>query len=104
MPAAPFQDMPRLVIAGATGALGTEVLRRLAGLHRFDATQVLAREAMTAGLRGVESLLVAGDDPAAWPATRSDVGLVMFDPPRLFNDRERALWTPQPDQLVALSR
>ena len=43
----------RLVIAGATGALGNEVLRRLVGLRQFAATQVLAREPITAGLRGV---------------------------------------------------
>jgi hypothetical protein len=35
---------PRLVIAGATGVLGNEVLRRLVGLQWFESTQVLARE------------------------------------------------------------
>jgi hypothetical protein len=29
---------------------------------------------------------------------------VMFEPPRLFYQRERALWTPQPEQLPALAR
>ena len=28
----------------------------------------------------------------------------MFEPPRLYYDRERALWTPTPDQLPALAK
>jgi hypothetical protein len=31
------------------------------------------------------------------------VAVVLFDPPRLYYDRERALWTPAPQQLVALA-
>ena len=34
----------------------------------------------------------------------ADTALVLFDPPRLFYDRERALWTPEPAQLLALAR
>ncbi|MBC7601955.1 MAG: hypothetical protein H7255_04745 [Ramlibacter sp.] len=95
---------PRLLIAGATGVLGTEVLRRLAGLHRFDRTQLLAREPIRAGMRGVDALVVEDDLPIAqWPLAAADTGLVMFDPPRLFNDRERALWTPLPEQLVEVA-
>jgi hypothetical protein len=95
---------PRLVIAGATGALGNEVLRRLAGSSAFGVTQVLAREPIRAGMRGVQTLLVPSDAPEHWPRTRADVGVVLFDPPRLFYDRERALWTPAPPQLPALAR
>ena len=94
----------RLVIAGATGALGNEVLRRLVGLRQFGATQVLAREPITAGLRGVGTTLVPSDDPAAWPSGAAETGIVLFDPPRLFHDRERALWTPTPQQLPALAQ
>ena len=46
-----------------------------------------------------KTLLVGADAPAAWPRTQADVGVVLFDPPRLFHDRERALWTPTPQQL-----
>jgi hypothetical protein len=95
---------PRLLVAGATGALGNEVLRRLVGLQHFSIAQVLAREPITTGLRGVGTTLVPGDDPAQWPAGSADTGLVMFEPPRLFYDRERALWTPQPQQLPALAQ
>lgn len=94
---------PRLLIAGATGALGNEVLRRLAGSSAFAATQVLAREPITAGLRGVSTLTVPQADPDHWPPAQADTAVVLFDPPRLFYDRERALWTPLPEQLPALA-
>ena len=100
----PTAGMPRLLIAGATGVLGNEVLRRLVGGGAFSTTQVLAREPITAGLRGVQVGLVPPLEPSEWPLTRADVGVVLFDPPRLFYDRERALWTPLPEQLPALAR
>ena len=100
-PAAP---RPRLLIAGATGALGNEVLRRLAGSSSHALTQVLAREPVTEGMRNVQTLLVPSAEPADWPPARADIGVVLFDPPRLFYDRERALWTPAPAQLPALGR
>jgi hypothetical protein len=95
---------PRLVIAGATGMLGNEVLRRLVGLQRFESTQVLAREPITPALRGVATTLVTSDSPADWPPTSAQIGVILFDPPRLFYQRERALWTPRPDQLPALAQ
>lgn len=95
---------PRLLIAGATGVLGNEVLRRLVGSDGFSATQVLAREPITTGLRKVEALLVPPGPPSAWPAGVADVGVVLFDPPRMFYERERALWTPTPEQLVDVAR
>lgn len=96
-----------LLIAGATGALGNELVRRLAGSHRFAHTRVLAREPMRDGLRGVETVLVpdAGITPIAeWPRVPADTAIVSFDPPRLYHDRERALWLPEPAQLPALAR
>jgi hypothetical protein len=102
--AQPSIERPRLLIAGATGALGNEVLRRLAGSSSYATTQVLAREPVTEGMRNVQTLLVPADDPAAWPLAQADLGVVMFDPPRLFYDRERALWTPTPQQLPPLAR
>lgn len=102
-PAPAATARPRLLIAGATGTLGNEVLRRLAGSLAFSGTQVLAREAIRAGLRGVQATVVPSDDPRAWPAAPADVAVVLFDPPRLFYQRERALWTPTPAQLPALA-
>lgn len=102
--ATPTAGKPRLLIAGATGALGNEVLRRLVGSSAFGLTRVLAREAMREGLSSVQANVVPSDDPGEWPPAAADVGVVLFDPPRLFYDRERALWTPAPEQLVALAR
>jgi hypothetical protein len=93
-----------LLIAGATGALGNELLRRLAGSHRYAQAKVLAREPMQDGLRGVQTVLVPpDDDPRSWPSVQADVALVSFDPPRLYHDRERALWAPAPEQLPQIA-
>ncbi|MEO5671856.1 MAG: hypothetical protein ABIR26_14275 [Ramlibacter sp.] len=94
--------LPRLLIAGATGVLGTEVVRRLSG--QFGATCVLAKEPITPGLRGVSSMLVSLESPLQWPLRHADTGIILFEPPRLFHDRERALWTPQPAQLVEVAQ
>ena len=40
---------------------------------------------------------------AQWPPVAARTALVLFEPPRLFYDRERALWTPEPAQLPALA-
>jgi hypothetical protein len=98
------QSQPDLLIAGATGALGNAVMQRLVGTHRFAHTQVLAREPMGQGMRMVSLHWVAGDI-AAWPqpAQNSDVAVVMFEPPRMYYERERALWAPEPEQLPALA-
>jgi hypothetical protein len=95
---------PRLLIAGATGVLGNEVLRRLAGSPAFEDTQVLAREPITEGMRGVRTTLVPAGAPGSWPPGDADVAVVLFDPPRMFYQRERALWTPTPAQLPELAR
>jgi len=91
-------------MAGATGPLGNEVLRRLAGAHAWEAVQILAREPITQGMRAVSALLVGDQAIGQWPLAAADAGVVMFDPPRLYYDRERALWTPQPVQLLELSQ
>lgn len=101
MPTQPFQG---LVVAGATGALGNEVVRLLVGLHMARHVHVIAREPITAGLRGVQVWLAPEGSPHEWPLLAADCAVVMFDPPRLFYQRERALWTPRPEQLPALAR
>ena len=101
--AAPAAAPGRVLLAGAGGALGNEVVRRLVGLGQFGSTELLVREPIKAGLRGVSVRLVEGDDPAAWPPASAGTAIVMFDPPRLFYQRERALWTPRPGQLPALA-
>lgn len=93
-----------LLIAGATGALGQELLRRLTGLHRFAHTRVLAREPIRDGLRGVQTFLCPGLPIAQWALTSADTAVIAFDPPRLYHDRERALWVPEPAELPELAR
>ena len=97
---------PRLVVAGATGVLGNEVLRRLAGSGRFAQTLVLAKEPIVTSIAQVSIHEVSGDVQTWQPMAnghRADVGVVMFEPPRLYYQRERALWTPAPEQLLALA-
>ena len=113
-----------LLIAGATGVLGAAVLQRLVGMQRHAHTHVLALSAMTDGLRGVSALVLpqgsaapwqpggrgapavapVGVDLSQWPPVKADCAVVLFDPPRLFHGRERALFTPTPEQLPALAR
>ncbi len=93
--------LPRLLIAGATGALGNAVLRRLVGMQRHSHTQVLASLPLGQGMRHVSAHEVAGQ-VAQWPRAQADVAVVMFDPPRMFYHRERALCTPAPEQLAAV--
>jgi hypothetical protein len=95
---------PRLLIAGATGTLGNEVLRQLAGSPAFGGTHVLAREPIRPGLRGVAVTRVGAGPPSSWTPADAEVGIVLFDPPRLFYDRERALWTPLPEELPGLAK
>jgi hypothetical protein len=94
---AALPSQPALLIAGATSALGHAVMRRLVGTHRFSHTQLLASEPIAQGMRMV-SLQQVGGDIAKWPplARPCDVAVLMFEPPRMYDERERALWTPLP--------
>lgn len=96
-----------LLVAGATGALGAELLRRLAGSHRHAHTRVLAREPIRDGVRGVEACLTpprTSTPIGQWPLTSANTAIIAFDPPRLYHDRERALWVPEPSDLPELAR
>jgi len=94
---------PDLLVAGATGTLGNAVLRRLVGTQRFSTAFVLAREEIKPGLKGVLPVAMPAMALAQWPLVVASVGIIMFDPPRLFHERERALWTPEPAQLPELA-
>jgi hypothetical protein len=94
---------PAVLMAGAAGVLGNEMLRRIAGSGRYSLVRMLAREPMTEALRGIECMVIPPEVGPDWPLRQAQVGLILFDPPRLFYDRERALWTPRPDQLKPLA-
>ena len=105
----PAQAQTRLVVAGAGGALGAEVLHRLAASGLFAHTDVLVTAPMVMTIPRVATAQVGltnRGDLDAWPvaAQRADVAVVMFEPPRLTNDRERVFFTPVPAQLPALAR
>ena len=95
---------PRLLIAGATGALGHELLQRVVGIRRLGTCDVLVREPVRVGVRGVDATVVPPGDPADWPPLAADTGLILFEPPRDLHGRERAMWVPAPQQLPALAR
>ena len=103
--ASPVPRKPRLVIAGATGVLGNEVLRRLVGLAAVrnrpgaGARAHHGRAARRGTRRGAP-----GRSAASGRRRPPIIGVVLFDPPRLFYDRERALWTPAPEQLLGVAR
>ncbi|SFU80619.1 hypothetical protein SAMN05216350_105259 [Polaromonas sp. YR568] len=106
-PAAVSAAKPRLLVAGATGVLGNEVLRRLVGSGRYAHTEVLATEAMATSLSGVGIALAGAPAPIEAWAVRplpAHTGLIMFEPPRLYYGRERTLWTPTPAQMPELAR
>jgi hypothetical protein len=99
-------EQRRLIVAGATGVLGNEVVHRLVGSGRFAHTEVMALEPMITGMKSVGIALVSAgpiDDWAVRPLA-AHTGVVMFEPPRLYHGRERSLWTPQPEQFPALAR
>jgi hypothetical protein len=102
-PGGPLPLRPSLLIAGATGILGNEVVRILAGSTRFGAVHVLAREPVRTGIARVSLAVCTGDVVSDWPSLPADVAVVMFEPPRLFYQRERALWVPRADQVAALA-
>ena len=96
----------RLLVAGAGGALGAEVLHRMVDSGLFAQVDVLTTEPMTMALPRVSNVLAGPPDGMAhWPlpAKAVDAAVVMFEPPRSLNDRERAFFTPTPEQLPALA-
>lgn len=94
-----------LVVAGATGALGNALVQRCAGVQRYATIHVLAGSAIREGFRGVRILVGRPTDGEASPGPiQADVGLILFDPPRMFHEREKALWTPAPADLVSTAR
>jgi hypothetical protein len=102
------RTLPRFLIVGATGAMGNAVVRRLTGMLRACHTLVLARSPIRPGMRHVSAWVVpatpSGDDDfTTWPTPQADVAIVMFDPPRMYYGREKALWTPNPVQLGKLA-
>ena len=48
-------------------------------------------------------MVEVASDPGVWQNVFAQVGVIMFEPPRLYYQREQALWTPTPEQLLPLA-
>ncbi len=94
----------RVLIAGATGATGEAVLVALAASPRVARVDVLLQQPLTMALRHVHGVRVVPEQPQAWPTVKADEGVILFDPPRSFHGREKALLPVRPDQLPAVAR
>jgi hypothetical protein len=91
---------PRAVlVAGAGGALGSEVVERLLGASGLAPVRVLATQPVQATLRGLEVVLL----DALSAANAAPLAVVVFDRERHANGRDAAFLRPTPDQLPALA-
>ena len=91
---------PRAVlVAGAGGALGSEVLERLLGASGLFPVRVLATQPFHATVRGLE-VVPAGALSAAHAAP---LAVVVFDRERHANGRDEAFLRPDPADLPALA-
>ncbi len=102
-----------VLVAGGGGKLGGEVVRRLVAsvsLGRYRHVALMATEDFHAAMAGVKVLPVT-PVVADWlplkpkeAKDRIQTAVVMFEPPRMFYDRERTIWTPHPSELPALAK
>lgn len=102
-----------VVLVGGAGALGSALLERLSGSGQWHHVWVLGDPTqgdLQSAVRNVSACHVSGTaDEPVWSAGGDDakrptVGVIVFDQARLYNERERAFWMPQPAQLVAVAR
>ncbi len=91
---------PRLLLAGAGGALGHEVLEAMLACGRYASVGVLTRAPLQPGLHKLQA--VPFDDHGRLPAC--DVALVVFDRGLDRYGRDEAWHLPEPPGLPALAR
>lgn len=92
---------PRLLVAGAGGPLGREVLREALAHGRYAGVGVLTRAPLQAGLRRLHAVPYEDDNAAALPA--HDIAVVVFDRGRDHYGRDEAYHLPEPHELPALA-
>jgi hypothetical protein len=105
-PVSPPLRRHRLLIAGAAGLLGNELVNQLSASAHIAHTDLLARSAFAhmpprVGARVVPQGLTW---QAAFDGARWDVVVASFEPARSFYGREAALIVPTPAQLPAIAR
>jgi hypothetical protein len=102
-------DRPAVLLAGGAGPLGSALLERFSGSGRWGHVWVLAdptQGELQSAVRNVSALAMdATANSLGWEAASPAplAGLIVFDQPRLYNERERAFWMPQPPQLLAVA-
>lgn len=103
-PASASAARARVLVAGATGATGEAMLTQLASSPRVAEVGVLLQQPVTVAMRHVRGLLVEPQCAHPWPLHPADEGVVLFDPPRLFHGREKALLPIDPGQLPMVAQ
>ncbi|WP_156466744.1 hypothetical protein [Methylibium sp. Root1272] len=98
-PRAPNAPPPRLLVAGAGGPLGREVLKEALAHGRYASVGVLTRAPLQAGVRRLRA--VPFGDGADLPA--NDIAVVVFDRGRDHYGRDEAYHLPEPQALPALA-
>lgn len=103
-------DKGAVLVAGGGGKLGAEVVRRLTAsvsLGRYSHVTLLVTANFHSTMVGVRAQTVS-EDIAHWSKPLShehiETAVVMFEPPRMYYQRERTIWTPHPDDLPALAQ
>lgn len=94
----------RVLVAGATGATGEAMLVQLAASPRVAQVGVLLQRPATMAIRRVHGVVVDPAGAQPWPRPPAAEGVILFDPPRLFHGREKALLPVRPPQLPEVAR
>lgn len=100
-PAAALAGLPRVLVVGGAGVLGSAIVEQLLSTHRFAAVGVAVRQAVQPAMRG---LSIVEDEPAAWVRFGADTAVIVFDRERHANGRDQAFTRPEPAALPALAR
>ena len=102
-----FRALAKVAIAGPKGTRMLPVEYLVTGYLEtaLGAGELLTHVEIPAlGTRGAAYLKCTTRSADDWPALEAETAVVLFDPPRLFYERERALWTPRPQELLAVRK
>jgi nucleoside-diphosphate-sugar epimerase len=98
-PVARRSHVPRVLVAGGGGALGSALLEHLLSARLFSQVAVVVTQPLHGALRGLAT--VRRDAPQ--PTTADEIAVVVFDRARGANGREEAFFRPQPAELPELA-
>lgn len=101
-PAAPAAALPRLLVVGGGGALGSAVLEHALPAGRFARVQALVCGPLASAVRGFEALDAAVLETAQ--PLGADLAVVVFERRRHSNGRDDAFLMPEPARLLPLAQ